>query len=390
MLKKKAWEEPSLRPYQEMAVEAWALSSFRGIIALPTGSGKTRVALSAMARLCESALCMVPTRILLHQWRKELSVHYNGRIGCLGDGLHEPAPITVSTFESAYRHMARYGNRFALLVVDEAHHFGHGLRDEALEMSTASHRLGLTATPPSDPEAIERLGDLIGPVVFSVSLNDLTGSYLANFDLITLELELTHDERVKYSRDRMIFSSVYKEFRSVAPQGMWGDFCRSAHRTQAGRQGLAAWRRCRRLLGYTRSKSAALHALLKQHVDAKILVFTSDNESAYAIAREHLIMPFTCDIGRSEREEVLMRFRIGRLRALVSSRVLNEGLDVPDAEVAIVVGGSFGEREHIQRIGRILRPRPGKRALVYELITRNSMEVIQARRRSKNLCSRNL
>ena len=119
-----------------------------------------------------------------------------------------------------------------------------------------------------------------------------------------------------------------------------------------------------------------------------MLVFTADNASAYAIAREHLIMPLTCDIGRPERDSVLDAFRRGRLRALVSSRVLNEGLDVPDADVGVVVGGALGEREHVQRVGRLLRPSPGKRALVYELVTRHTMEVSQAWRRRQGLGSR--
>jgi len=119
-----------------------------------------------------------------------------------------------------------------------------------------------------------------------------------------------------------------------------------------------------------------------------MLVFTPDNETAYAVAREHLIMPFTCDIGRKEREEALGRYRSGELKALVSARVLNEGLDVPDADVAVIVGGTLGEREHVQRVGRLLRPREGKRALVFELVTRRTMEVRQARRRGKGLAAR--
>jgi superfamily II DNA or RNA helicase len=99
-------------------------------------------------------------------------------------------------------------------------------------------------------------------------------------------------------------------------------------------------------------------------------------------------MPLTCDIGRKEREEILARFSKGELRALVSARVLNEGLDVPDAEVAVVVGGAFGEREHLQRVGRLLRPAPGKRALVYELVSRGTMEIAQARRRREGLAPR--
>ena len=151
---------------------------------------------------------------------------------------------------------------------------------------------------------------------------------------------------------------------------------------------MAAWRRARRLLAYPRCKRQALAALLARHRGQRLLVFVPDNETAYAIAREHLIMPFTCDIGRAERMDVLDRFRAGGLRALVSAQVLNEGLDVPDAEVGIVVGGRFGEREHLQRVGRVLRPHDGKRAVVYELVVADTSDVAQARRRGQRLAAR--
>ncbi|HOU90926.1 MAG TPA: helicase-related protein, partial [Polyangiaceae bacterium] len=120
----------------------------------------------------------------------------------------------------------------------------------------------------------------------------------------------------------------------------------------------------------------------------RVLVFTQDNESAYAIARAELVMPITCDIERAERERALAAFRDGRLSTLVSSRVLNEGLDVPDAEVAIIVGGTLGEREHVQRVGRLLRPRPGKRAVVYELVTVGTAELRRAREHRTALAAR--
>jgi superfamily II DNA or RNA helicase len=99
-------------------------------------------------------------------------------------------------------------------------------------------------------------------------------------------------------------------------------------------------------------------------------------------------MPITADVKRRERDAGLAAFRAGRIRALVSARVLNEGFDVPDAEIGIVVGGAQGVREHVQRIGRVLRPAPGKRALVYELVTRDTAEVgaIQRKRRGLRSC----
>ena len=120
------------------------------------------------------------------------------------------------------------------------------------------------------------------------------------------------------------------------------------------------------------ARGRRLALLLGHHRAQRTLVFVADNQTAYTVAREHLVMPLTCDIGRTERQEVLDRFRAGSLRALVSAQVLNEGIDVPDAEVGIVVAGRMGEREHVQRVGRLLRPgtrqagarlRAGRRAI---------------------------
>jgi superfamily II DNA or RNA helicase len=309
-------------------------------------------------------------------------------VGCYGDGEHEVGPVTVATFESAYRYMGRLGNQFDLLVVDEAHHFGGTGRDEALEMCTAAARLGLTATPPHDPETLARLTDLVGPIVYELAIADLAGRFLASFDVVTLHLDLEPDERRDYEALMAEFRPVLVEYRRLCPSGTWEEFSRAASRTPAGRRAVAAWQQARRLLALTRAKRVVLAELLVRHRDSRTLVFTAGNDAAYAIAREHLVMPLTCDIGRPERAAALERFRAGELRALVSARVLNEGLDVPEADVAVIVGGSCGEREHVQRVGRLLRPAPGKRALVYELVTRRTVEVRQAQRRRRGLAPR--
>jgi superfamily II DNA or RNA helicase len=383
-----AWSPVELRPYQEAALSAWELAHRRGIVALPTGSGKTRLAIDAIRRTGLSTLCLVPTRVLLDQWSREIATVYRGAVGRYGDGARHLAPITVATFESAYRHMSQLGDRFGLVIVDEVHHFGAGLRDEALEMTIAGARLGLTATPPRDVTVLARLVELVGPTIFELSVADLAGGFLASFDAITLHLDLSPDERSAYSTLAVLFSTVHTEFRRLAPDGSWADFTRHATRSPEGRRALAAWRQMRRLLALTQAKRQALRSLLGRHRPSRTLVFTADNDTAYAIAREHLVMPLTCDIGRRERDQALDAFRHGRIRTLVSARVLNEGLDVPDADVAVVVGGALGEREHVQRVGRLLRPAEGKRALVYELVTRDTIEVGQAHRRRRGLVAR--
>jgi superfamily II DNA or RNA helicase len=353
----------------------------RGILVLPTGSGKTRVALAAIAQVGEPCLCLVPTRVLLEQWVRATRELLGVESGVFGDGERSLRPITIATFESAWRHMDSIGARFGLLVVDEAHHFGTGLRDEALEMCTAPFRLGLTATPPTTA-AMGRLSSLLGRVVFELSVADLAGSFLAPFDNLTIYVDLNPTERTEYDQLTSLFREVLSRFRRFHAGAGWDDFVRAAARTDEGRRAMVAFQRTRKLLAFPAAKRLALGQILRGHPD-RTLVFVGDNETAYAVSREHLIMPLTCDVGRKERERALALFSDGRIKALVSAQVLNEGLDVPEAEVGIVVAGQRGEREHVQRIGRLLRPRPGKRAQVYELIVRASREVREANRRRR-------
>jgi superfamily II DNA or RNA helicase len=381
------WLELGLRPYQRAALMAWELAGRRGIAALPTGSGKTRIAFAALAAARAPALCIVPTRALLRQWLDELGKLYGGAIGCLGDGERSLADISIATFESAYRLMPRIGRRFELLIVDEVHHFGSGIRDDALEMCVARARLGLTATPPPDA-TLERLDALVGPIVYQLGVGDLTGKWLAAFDRIVLRLPLDSEERARYLEDYGTFRELHAQFTRENPGARWEEFAAAARSSGEGRAALAAWRRSRQLLSLTSAKRAAVASLLARHRDSRVLVFTGDNEAAYAIAREHLVMPITCDISRGEREQALDAFRSGELRTLVSSRVLNEGIDVPDADVAIMVAGTHGEREYVQRVGRLLRPRAGKRATVYELVTLGTPEARIAAQRRRSLVIR--
>jgi len=220
------WSDVDLRPYQEAALSAWELGHRRGVIALPTGSGKTRLALATMQRTRLSTLCLVPTRVLLDQWLREIGTLYRGPVGCYGDGVRRWAPLTVATFESAYRHMDQLGDRFDLVIVDEVHHFGCGLRDEILEMAIAEGRLGLTATPSRDPAVVARLTELVGPTVFELTVADLAGGFLASFDAITLYVELAPDERAIYARLATVFNAAHADFRRTAPDGGWVEFTR--------------------------------------------------------------------------------------------------------------------------------------------------------------------
>jgi superfamily II DNA or RNA helicase len=370
------FEPPELRAYQECALAAWEMGGRRGIVCLPTGAGKTRVAVAAVAKTQARTLVLVPTRVLLEQWARTLRAA-GVTPGVYGDGQRDAKPITVATFASALRHVDTLGNRFELLVIDEVHHFGSPAGDETLEMTTAPWRLGLTATPPDGARA-ERLDVLVGPIVFRSSIGDLAGRFLAPFHVVTVTVGLTASERATYDAQLAAYQPVVRRFFDAAPGATWPDFVRAAGKTVEGQRGLAAWRRSRTCLAFTAAKRAALGQLLARHRASRVLVFAQDVATAYAVSREHLVPALTSEIARDERAAWLAHFAAGELRVLVSARVLNEGVDVPAADVAILVGGSQGAREYVQRVGRVLRPSAGKEAVVYEMITGGTHESRQA------------
>jgi superfamily II DNA or RNA helicase len=372
------WTLPALRGYQHEALASWIAAGRRGVVALPTGAGKTVVALAAIAELGRSTLIVVPTRVLLDQWVRALRAVWPHTVGRLGDGDHQVAPITVATYASAVAWAPRIGDRFGLAIVDEAHHVGAWCPADLFELLIAPARLGLTATPPEPGGALARH---VGPVVHALSVDDLAGESLAAYDLVTVPIELARDERIRYREQRGRFAAVYGELARGRPGMSWHEFVRCAARFDHARHALVAWRGYRAIMAYPAGKRDALRALLARHAGARTLVFTSDNTTAYAIARELLVVPITHEIGKVERAGALARFASGDAPVLVSSQVLDEGIDVPEAEVAIVVGGSASARRHVQRIGRVLRPRPGKRARVYELVVGETKEADELERR---------
>lgn len=149
-----------------------------------------------------------------------------------------------------------------------------------------------------------------------------------------------------------------------------------------GRSAFRAYRHQRRIALASRAKLEALWDILVTHHDERILVFTEDNETVYRISRQFLLPALTHQTRPAERKALLEGFAEGSLRVLVTAKVLNEGVDVPEASVGVVLSGSGSVREHVQRLGRILRRREGKRAVLYEVVSEVAAEAgISERRR---------
>jgi superfamily II DNA or RNA helicase len=379
---------PPLRSYQASAIRAWTALGRRGTVVLPTGAGKTRLALAILAELAVRAIVLVPTRALLFQWEREIASIYGGAIGVLGDGARRITSITIATFESAYRWLDVIGDQFDLLVVDEVHHFAGGLRSEALEMCVAPSRLGLTATAPprGTPEAA-RIEELVGPIVYALTVGELAGKHLAAFDTVPIEIRLEADEAEAYERLAEPFLALQRAHRLAHPGADWASLIQFVVRQPGGSRTIADFHRATAISAFPRRKAAVVARLLEHHRPDQTLVFTARAEDAYAIAAAHLVPVITAETSRKERTEILARFGRREYRTIVSARVLNEGIDVPDARVAIVVSGALGGREHVQRVGRVLRPAAGKRALVYDLITRGTVDEGRARSRRRHLAA---
>jgi superfamily II DNA or RNA helicase len=370
------------RPYQREAIAAWKRAGRRGVIVLPTGAGKSLVAQLAIADVCRSTLIVVPTIDLMNQWYDILSSSFAAEIGLLGGGYFEVGALTVTTYASAFRHMERLGNRFGFLIFDECHHLPGSAYRHAAEMAIAPFRLGLTATPERSDGAERLLARLIGPTVFRREARHLAGEYLANYRLVRIDVELTAEERAQYERERAILRG-FLESEGIAFGSLegWHRFVAASARSERGRRAMLAYREAKRIALGTESKLRALVELLRRHRNDRVLIFTAENEMVYRIAERFLIPAITHETPVKERRLWIEAFNRGDVTAIATSKVLNEGVNIPDASVAIVLSGSGSSREHIQRLGRILRPRPGKEAVLYEVVSRDTAEESISRRR---------
>lgn len=375
----------ALRPYQQQALASWTAFGRRGIVVLPTGAGKTRVAVAALFETGLPAAILCPTRALASAWLAELEQHLSEPVGLVGDGERRIERVTVLTFESAFRHMDVLGDRFGLLVVDETHHFGSGARIEALEACAAIARLGLTATAPEPgSEHAQRLDNLVGPIVYELGYRDLVGKHLAPLTVVRLPVRLEPDEREAYEGLTRAFGELRRTFMRSYPGADVATLMRGLGRSAEGARALASHARAMELASFPRAKRALVRALLERHREDRTIVFTAFAENAYDVASDNLVPVIAGETRAPERREILARFCEGKLRAVASARVLNEGIDVPEARVAIIVAGALGAREHVQRIGRVLRPAPNKQALVYELYTTQTADARRASARTRH------
>jgi len=344
----------SLRDYQRGWVKRF-VESGSGVLVGPPGSGKTIAALGVMESVGRETLILVPGRELVGQWRDSLLEYTDltrDDVGEYHGGVKSMGPVTVATYSTAgmERHRRLFDEkRWGLVVYDEAHHIPSDVFRRTADLQ-AAHRLGLSATPVRGDDRETDIYTLIGPPIGT----DWEALFDAGF---VQEPEV--------------------EIRFVP----WTD---DAHRYEYAS---ADGHERRMLAASNPAKIDEVRELLDTHPDAKTLVFVDYLDQGDRLADE-LGLPFVSgDTPHSRRERLFHEFRAGERDTLLVSRVADEGIDLPDAEVAIVASGLGGSRRQgAQRAGRTMRP--AGRALVYVLATRGTKEEEFARNQTRHLAEK--
>ncbi len=373
-----------LYDYQRQAVAAWRQADQRGMVVLPTGAGKTVVALEAIKAVSRPTLIVAPTLDLINQWHRRLTEAFDIEVGLIGQGVCDLRELTVITYHSAYRRMAEIGGRFGLLVLDEVHHLIAPEWTEIARLAIAPFRLGLTAT--YDPRQSDVLNELVGPLAYWKPVRELSGTRLAPYEVIRLSVDLSADERREYEREEAIYQEYWRErpdaqLSEKRPDNRLEILLNEQTRDAGARRAIEAWYQMRRIIAGAEAKLDLLEELFRRHASDRTVVFTAANDMAYRVSQLFLVPAITHRTNASERKTILRRFESGLYKAVVTSKVLNEGVDMPEAAVAIILGGSGSAREHTQRLGRILRQRANKQAVLYEITARGTMETAISRRR---------
>ncbi|MBE7439891.1 MAG: DEAD/DEAH box helicase [Spirochaetales bacterium] len=345
----------SLRDYQRQSIDAFHAGGSReggsGVVVLPCGAGKTIVGLGVMQLVGAQTLILVTNTLSIRQWKNELrdkSDIPEEDIGEYSGEKKEIRPITIATYNIITHRKKKGGdfthfnifsvNNWGLIIYDEVHLLPAPVFRMTSELQ-AKRRLGLTATLVREDGLEEDVFSLIGPKKYDVPWKDLEKrAWIADARCIEVRVEMDEDLRTRYS--------------------------------------VADDREKYRLASENPAKKEAIETILDEHNRQNILIIGQYINQLEDLA-DHFRFPLiTGKTPLPEREKLYQGFRTGEIPCLIVSKVANFSIDLPDAQVAIQVSGTFGSRqEEAQRLGRVLRPKAGANmAYFYSLVSRDTTE----------------
>jgi superfamily II DNA or RNA helicase len=386
-----------LRPYQDLAIKNWNEAGNRGILAMATGSGKTLIAIQVIQneiRAGRSVLVAVPTRVLLSQWSKELGkwlaetrvLKISGtgdwlQPGFIEESLAGKTPtvvIGVTNTLTSDRFIQRatralVKRKFAL-IVDEVHHVGSRNRSKLLGIETG-HRLGLSATPERefDEEGTAAILDYFGGVVYRFDIGDaIQAGVITPYEYLPGELSLSASEGAEYRRLGVLITVLSQKLarRLRLPPGtnLFG-LMQAAIRAGLGSEAIGLTGLLQKRADITKKASGKVEfavASLNAHPELRrILVYCDDGEQLNQVdaalsAGGVNTVRYTGEMGDEERTLALRAIEGGTARAVLSMKCLDEGVDFPSCDGALILASSKTWREFVQRRGRVLRRHEGK------------------------------
>ncbi|MFD2116928.1 DNA repair helicase XPB [Paenibacillus yanchengensis] len=348
-------EQLALRSYQQEAVGRWHHQTEwlcgSGVAVLPCGAGKTIIGIAALCLVGKATLILTSSETSVQQWKRELIDKTTIRetdIGIYSGLTREVRPITIATYHilthrrhktAAFEHMKLFTERqWGMIIYDEV----HLLPAPVFRMTAniqATRRLGLTATLIREDGCAEDVYSLIGPKIYDMNWK-------------------------KAESMQVIATVTCTEISIPLDPSMTSDY-----ESATVRQRL-------RLAAENKRKEVVVQQLLHKHEDEPILIIGQYLEQLIEIAALIQAPIITGQVPQAKRDELFQQFKAGKIKRLVLSKVANLAVDLPDAQVAIQISGSFGSRqEEAQRIGRLLRPKRDNQAWFYTLVTDQSKEM---------------
>jgi superfamily II DNA or RNA helicase len=358
-----------LRPYQVEAVET-AVKARRGTIKAATGTGKTIIAIEWIKQLpVEKSLIIVPTQALIYQsWAPKLQDAGLLEVGQYYAYAKSEGPVMITTYSSAISHPELMDNADAV-VLDEVHHLGArtALRRLLPVLQEKEYVLGLSSVPERQDET-HRLFLEQFPICFDLSLGDAVRTGIVSpLKVVEVPAEMTKEERSAYES---YTEKIQRAFRFCGPNiAKWMRCFDPKTRQYVGRMGMAAMSQRKKLLSQISDKKEKIAEIIQRHPDERVILFAESVdalEDLKEFLREKGITAetFHSKVETWRRMEILESW--GRnFDVLLSCRALEEGLDVKEVAVGVLVTSGKSRRQFIQRIGRIIRPVEGKVATFY-------------------------
>lgn len=355
--------KPTLREWQNAAMARWVENRGRGIVEVVTGGGKTVFALACIEHSkADTVLVVVPTVALLDQWWEETASYLGIALDEInvvtGSRSMRTGTVNLSVLNTASKLHASGRARPCFLIVDECHKAATPQFRSVLDIPKLAS-LGLSATPerPYDRGLVEVLVPALGEIVFQYSYRDaLADGVVVPFKLQNVVFELEDERQREY--DKLTGAIA----RSIKKHGL------DAHET------IALLLRRARVLNLSINRVRLALKIVAANRERRIIVFHEDIEACDLI--NHVLGEngvrtgvYHSKLSLRQRAEILANYRAGGLEVLVTCRALDEGFNVPEAQVGVIAASTATRRQRIQRLGRVLRPSDGKHtATVYSLV----------------------